>query len=444
MKTNGHFTTNIRKKLWGKVSRIGLTLLMFAFTTTLTAQSVYISGYYNDGSSSKIAQIWEGDGTGHNLTNGNRTAIAMDVFIYDNDEYVAGYESNGVNYIAKIWKNGTAQNLTDGTESAYAQSVFVYDGDVYAVGFEYNGTNHVAKLWKNGTVQNLTDGSKNAKANSVFVSDGDVYVAGIEYSYSVDGNNVDSVIKVWKNGTAHDLTDGNNYVGVESIFIDNGDTYVAGREYNGTNHIAKLWKNGNAQNLTDGGSQAAANSVFVSNGDIYVAGYDGAIQKLWKNGVEEPLYYNTNLDGGKAYSVYVSGSDVYVAGILTESNGNQACHYASLWKNGEVEFTSPSPGCSEDTAMYSVVVDDGQLGVETIENQETRISLYPTPVQSILHIETKSEDIQKIDLLSITGQHLKSWQEKTEINLSQFVSGNYFIKITTQNGNTVTKQVIKN
>lgn len=443
MKTKNYFTT-LEKQSFFHADHI-LVLLALVFTTTLTAQDVYVAGYDNDGSSSNIAQIWEGDGTKHDLTTGSRNAKANDVFVYDGDVYAAGYEYNGTNYIAKLWKNGTAQNLTNwnGTEHAYANAVFVSNGDVYVAGYESNGTNYVAKLWKNGNVQNLTDGSENAKAESVFVSNGDVYVVGIEYDYSVDSNNVDSTIKVWKNGAAQDLTNGVNYVGVESVFIDNGDTYVAGREYNGTNHIAKLWKNGNAQNLTDGSSQAAANSVFVSNGDVYVAGYDGTQPKLWKNGVEETLNYNGNLDGGRAYSVYVSGSDVYVAGTLTESNNNDVCHYAAFWKNEQVEFTSAAPACVANTAMYSVFVDDDQLSTETIVNLENTVNLYPNPVQNVFHLETTTYNIQKVDLFSITGQHLQTWEGVSEINISRFTAGSYFVKITTDNHQSITKQILK-
>ncbi|MGO3810691.1 T9SS type A sorting domain-containing protein [Mesonia sp.] len=445
MKAKNYFTTQ-KKQFFFHANHM-LALLALVFTTTLTAQDVRVAGYYNDGSSSNMAATWEEDGTRNDLTSGSNFAQAKDIFIYDGDEYVAGYRSNGTSSVATVWKNGTAQSLTsytNGTEPSYAESVFVYDDDVYVAGREYNGTNYVAKLWKNGNVQNLTDGSENAQALSVFVSDGDVYVVGTEYDYSVDGNYVDAVIKVWKNGTAQDLTNGTNYVYAESVFIDNDDVYVAGRESNGTNYIAKLWKNGNAQNLTDGSSRASANSVFVSDGDVYVAGYDGTQPRLWKNGVEETLNYNGNLDGGRAYSVYVSGSDVYVAGTLTESNNNDVCRYGTLWKNGEFDFRDAAPGCSHDTAMNSVFVEDAQLSTEPIVNLQNSVNLYPNPVEDVLHIETTTNTIQKIELFSITGQRLKSWEEQSEIHLSQFAPGSYFMKIITNDNQIMTKQILKN
>lgn len=423
--------------------KIGLAMLALFFTTTLTAQDVYLGGYYNDGSSSNIAQIWEGDGSKQDLTNGSDNAYVYGVFVYDGDVYAAGHEFNGASFVAKIWKNGTAQNLTNGSENAYAQDVFVYDDDVYVAGYESNGSKYVAKVWKNGNVQNLTDGSENARAKSVFVSDDDVYVLGIEYDFSVDGSFADSTIKIWKNGTAQDLTNGVNDVYAESMFVDDGDVYVAGGEYNGTNYLAKLWKNGNAQNLTDGSRRARAYSVFISNGDVYVGGHDGPFPRLWKNGVEETLNYNTNKDGGKVYSLYVSGSDVYVAGTITESNNDDVCNYAAFWKNGQVEFTDSAPACTDNTAIYSVFADDDQLSTTTIEDPKNSVNLYPNPVEDVLNIDTKTGNIQAIELFSITGQRLQTWEGQPKINLSSLTSGSYFIKISTADNQTVTKQIIK-
>lgn len=425
MKLKKYPTTTIINTPYGKIKQIGLVLWALVFTITLSAQDVYVAGYDNYGSSD-IAQIWEGDGTTENLTSGNETARATDIFIYEGDQYVSGYEDDGNHYVAKIWKNGTPQDLTDGSQRAYAQSVFVADGDVYVAGYEDNGTNDVAKLWKNGNPQNLTDGSQNAHAESVFVADGNVYVIGTEYDYSVDGNYVDAVAKIWKNGTAQDLTDGTNYAYIESVFVNNGDVYAAGRESNGTNYIAKLWKNGNPQNLTDGSSRASANSVFINNGDVYVVGYDGDDPMLWKNGVGEILNTNSAFDGARAYSVYVSGNDVYVAGTSSASNGSQNCSFATFWKNGYIDFISQA--CPDNTAMYSVVVDDGQLGVDTVSGLQNNLALYPNPVQDVLYINV--QEPTGLQLYNLQGQLLQEIEagQNTQINMSGLAAGVYFIK----------------
>jgi len=85
------------------------------------------------------------------------------------DVYVAGWEDNGTNDVAKVWKNGVATSLTNGSNDAYANSVYVSGADVYVAGTEDNGTNDVAKVWKNGVATSLTNGTFRANASSVFV-----------------------------------------------------------------------------------------------------------------------------------------------------------------------------------------------------------------------------------------------------------------------------------
>ncbi|WP_339696819.1 T9SS type A sorting domain-containing protein [uncultured Marixanthomonas sp.] len=408
-----------------------ILLWALCFGIGINAQDVYIAGYDNAGSSEDVAQIWDGDGAEHQLTDGNYRAGALDIFVYEGDEYVAGYEENGSRYVAKLWKNGNEQILTDGSDFAGASSVFVSDGDVYVAGHEFIGEYYVAIVWKNGIAQNLTDGSTEGIAYSVFVSGSDVYVAGHE-GYETN------VAMLWKNGTPQALSDGSTDAVARSVFVSGSDVYVAGYEDNGTHDIAKLWKNGNAQNLTDGSSTAKANSVFVNNGDVYVAGYDGDDPKLWKNGVPEPLSINSAFDGAEAKSVYVTGNDVYVAGTSTATNGNDECTFATLWKNGTIVVTSFA--CPENNAMNSVFVDDGQLGTENLENPKNLFSLYPNPVEDVLHIQM--QEPTKLQLYSLQGRLLKEIEgggQDIQLDMSGLASGVYFLN----NKNGDSRKVVK-
>ena len=57
---------------------------------------------------------------------------------------VAGYESNGTNYVAKCWIDGQEIKLSDGTANGSANSIVVSDNDLYIAGSD-NG----AVYWKN-------------------------------------------------------------------------------------------------------------------------------------------------------------------------------------------------------------------------------------------------------------------------------------------------------
>ncbi|WP_417867876.1 hypothetical protein [Xanthomarina gelatinilytica] len=328
---------------------------------TVYLVETYVVGYEGNGSN-EVAKLWK-NGVAQNLTDGSNNAVAKSVYVSGNDVYIAEIEFNGSNNLAKLWKNGTAQNLTDGSNQGGANSVYVSGSDVYVAGFENHssGTGTIAKLWKNGVVQDLSDGSGYALCHSVFVSSSptgsgqvDTYVAGRELNSSSIW-----VAKLWKNGVAQDLTDGSNNADAKSVYVSGDDVYVVGYERNGSKNVAKLWKNGLAQDLSDGFSDANAESVYVTSPlegsgqvDVYVAGYeeDGSspTARLWKNGQELDLEISSIISYANA--VYVSGNDVYVAGA--EFSGSTL--KANLWKNGESQYLTEGANISEAQSVFVV------------------------------------------------------------------------------------------
>ena len=121
--------------------------------------------------------------------------------------------------------------------------------DIYVAGWENNGTNNVAKVWKNKKEIFHTSGSKEAIAYSVYVVGEDVYVAGLE----------GKAAKVWKNKEElYDLADNGEAF---SIVVHNGDVYVAGYETESSNDVAKVWKNG--KELYSLADKGGAYSIFI-------------------------------------------------------------------------------------------------------------------------------------------------------------------------------------
>jgi len=173
---------------------------------------------------------------------------------------------------------------------------------------------------------------------------GDVYVAGI---VSLGSAGLEPAVAIWKNGLVQYLTDGTFHVdisgGVNSIFVSGNDVYVAGTivkiKHGRWIRTATLWKNGIAQHFYDetNPNETYANSVFVVGNDVYVAGHEGRFARLWKNGVVQNLDL-ANSDGSWANSVFVYNGDVYVAG--TKNIPGSGRHVATLWKNGVVQYLS--------------------------------------------------------------------------------------------------------
>jgi hypothetical protein len=72
---------------------------------------------------------------------------------------------------------------------------------------------------------------------------------------------------------------------------------------------------------------------------------------------------------------------------------------------------------------------------------ELQISIYSNPAKDFVFVKSEKQ-ITKIELYDYSGKKLKESASK-EMNISSLQRGNYFIKITDKEGNTQTKNLIK-
>jgi hypothetical protein len=308
-----------------------------SFTTS--TPDVYVAGYESNGSN-HIAMLWK-NGIPTALTNGVKNAEASCVFVSDNEDvYVSGYESNGTNNVAMLWKNGISTALTNGVKNAEAPSVFVSDsGDVYVVGSEFVVNNTSAIIWKNmvpSTLPNAPNSLKGSSAHCVYVANKDVYVAGVEDNGASYGNKA----RVWKNNIPMTLTN-DLHGGATAVFVAGADVYVTGYEQPGNNNtpiqeFGKLWKNGMPIFYTGSLKSTIFNSLFVHGSDIYLGGgevFSSWAPRFWKNGTGTTLTFLGGI-GGTINSTYVLGKDVYFAGFEFVNGGIN--FIPRLWKNGAI------------------------------------------------------------------------------------------------------------
>ena len=347
---------------------------------------IYALGYHG-----YLSRLWI-DGTEKYIFNelGYHTTTTRDIAVSGNNVYVVGdkrgnapLKSGGV-----VWKNGIAEDGYDNSD--WFSSIFIDGSDIYVVGCTY-GTIHQAALWKNGNlIYTLTAGR--GTPYSVFVSDGDVYTIGSEQTVVTPDVWVN---RVWKNGTILYTIDKGNLNG---LYISNGDIYIAGDAYNTSgNKVARLWKNGGTDN---GGTTT----------DL----------------VEGPY--------SSATSVFVLDNDVYVAGSYDDENGKRIILF---WKNGEPKVISNVDGDNLTTSIY--VVKSG-VGLEEGKSEQS-VRLCPNPTNGKLKIESGDLQVEKVEILDITGRTVLTSHETT-LNISQFSAGTYFVKLKTETGE-LTKKVIK-
>lgn len=83
--------------------------------------------------------------------------------------------------------------------------------------------------------------------------------------------------------------------------------------------------------------------------------------------------------------------------------------------------------------------------VSTDKFNKLNVNVYPNPTNDVVNIETQ-ENLQSYEVYNVLGQQVQKgmFNNNNQINLHGAASGNYFIKVTTQQGSTATVQVVKN
>ena len=142
-----------------------------------------------------------------------------------------------------------------------------------------------------------------------------------------------------------------------------------------------------------------------------------------------------NLQRNTTGAVYpVTSSAITVTG----NNFNVAYwYYIYNWK-----FSST---CESARQTVSATLDPAcPLSVENIDVQASDINVYPNPVSSILYIKSKT-DVIAVDVFSATGSRVLNSKGKniTTLNMEGLTTGVYMVNITLNNGQKITKKVIK-
>lgn len=81
-----------------------------------------------------------------------------------------------------------------------------------------------------------------------------------------------------------------------------------------------------------------------------------------------------------------------------------------------------------------------KTALATVENVKQKVSVYPNPVQDILHVKAESK-IDKVEIYSIDGRMLKAIENSQSIDFSKYPKGTYIVKVFTEKGNTAHKVI---
>ena len=121
----------------------------------------------------------------------------------------------------------------------------------------------------------------------------------------------------------------------------------------------------------------------------------------------------------------IFNNELYIGGAFHTIDGD-SISYIAKWTGGTYVDT-----CGNTTSRNE------------INNKENNITIYPNPANDKITVENPScNDNAMISIYNIQGQLLLQQsikQQKTEINISGFAGGIYYVKVKTDKGNAVKK-----
>jgi hypothetical protein len=483
------FNTN-GNVVWAKSADVGYD---GAGTFAISADgsgNTYVTGYYT-GSTITFDTI--------TLTN-NTAGLVSDMFLtkFDaNGNVIWAKSADGVNGGGNKSNTVTVDSLSNVYVAGYFDSPNIIFGSTTLTVNTVGGDNiFLVKYDKNGNVlwaKSSKGGTTNDEASSVAVDvSGNIYVAGsfdspiISFgSYTFTNNHSDSIADIFlvKYNSNGNVVWAKSIEGQMKWFYDYfitvdylGNIYMTGDFY--------------SSNITFGAYTLINDSSGYT--DIFITKYDSSGNVLWAKSAG-----GTGNDHANTITVDAS-ENAYLAGwfasntmtfdlsqlINTGDGGNDNIFLAKYNVNGNVIWAKSVGGTHYDDRAYSITIDasneayvaggfsdssitfgstslttavtygspdmflaklSASTGINELNNS-LNIKVYPNPVSETVTIDASASLSipMAIEITNIEGQLIKTLitsGNKTDVNVSSFPKGMYFVKVETESGMTVEKFV---
>lgn len=95
----------------------------------------------------------------------------------------------------------------------------------------------------------------------------------------------------------------------------------------------------------------------------------------------------------------------------------------------------------QDLGLVKYTLDLTTLGNGEFSNSASDVTVYPNPTTGILNFSSKSE-VQNVSVFDLSGRKISEFNS-SQINISALPKGIYLVKISTKDGKTITKKVVK-
>lgn len=114
------------------------------------------------------------------------------------------------------------------------------------------------------------------------------------------------------------------------------------------------------------------------------------------------------------------------------------CYLAIRYRNSD---------CSTNwltVAFDNIAINGNSVGIKDSENSFSDIKVYPNPTKKMLKIDVASPTLNSLEILNLLGQPVltTSFFDNVAVDISDFSSGIYFLKLTAK-GETIMRKIVK-
>ena len=152
-----------------------------------------------------------------------------------------------------------------------------------------------------------------------------------------------------------------------------------------------------------------------------------------------------NFTGNNSSIAYTWSNDNTLIGLTSSGSGNISSFIPSSTGLANISVTPTLNGCTGQSISFTITVNDCNSGIDNITDE--LLIIYPNPTNGLLSVKGESlSKYNKMELIDVTGRIVGTWSisgNPMNIDLSNFSTGSYNLKISGNNIQTLKKIEIK-
>ncbi|WP_289045243.1 T9SS type A sorting domain-containing protein [uncultured Olleya sp.] len=98
---------------------------------------------------------------------------------------------------------------------------------------------------------------------------------------------------------------------------------------------------------------------------------------------------------------------------------------------------------TSDLGLMEYNIDLSTLGVPEFTDVDQKITVYPNPASNLINISIKNGGVSQVVLYSVTGSKIKTFNDQSNLDISNLASGIYILQIQDLNKKMFFKRIIK-